>query len=420
MPRYYRALPLCACILLVWATAVRAEITVSTDFEGGSAKIVSVDQATKTIRIMPGGDPARGWPCWWYLRVDGLAAGDTLTLEVAASDAPLPPRGKAPSKLLAASWCQPGRATFSIDGKSWRHSEPGQSRDGRMSYAVAAEGKSLWLAWGPPFTPRDSGDLVAVAGRRQALGGTLRAMQIQRRPALSRLALQQGDLPDEKRLGIWIQARQHAWEWAEAGLAAACVRVARRRRSASPWPSARNARSCSCRSWTSTTRPPATAARRACRRTTIATGPTSPVPCRSGRRPEAAFALGGRESPGPVRRSAQPRPRRQAAFLLCQPRRPARRRWPPQSRPLLHHQPRRNHRPVWRSPTSSATSGPAYDPLWKQISKTLGRRPGPQFAVAVTLETSWNTPHSTTEGYRTVGRQLAQAIEKYLRDDPRK
>ncbi|MGV3756167.1 MAG: hypothetical protein ACO1QS_12365 [Verrucomicrobiota bacterium] len=35
--------------------------------------------------------------------------------------------------------------------------------------------------------------------------------------------------------------------------------------------------------------------------------------------------------------------------------------------------------------------------------------------VAACLETSWNTPHSTTEGYRTVGKQLGQAVTSYLR-----
>jgi hypothetical protein len=36
--------------------------------------------------------------------------------------------------------------------------------------------------------------------------------------------------------------------------------------------------------------------------------------------------------------------------------------------------------------------------------------------VAVTLETSWNTPHSTTTGYRTVGKQLGLAVERYSRE----
>jgi hypothetical protein len=65
-------------------------------------------------------------------------------------------------------------------------------------------------------------------------------------------------------------------------------------------------------------------------------------------------------------------------------------------------------------------SGSSYDPLWKQISKNWVVTHGTPFAVAVTLETTWNSPHSTTDGYQTVGRQLGQSIEKYLRDEPRK
>ena len=37
-----------------------------------------------------------------------------------------------------------------------------------------------------------------------------------------------------------------------------------------------------------------------------------------------------------------------------------------------------------------------------------------QHAVAVSLEIPWDTPHSTPEGYLAVGRQLAQAVARYL------
>src|SRR5262245_146901 len=105
--------------LLLCATA-RAEITVHTDFEGGSAKVVALDQSSRTLRIMPAGNPACGWPCWWYLRVDGLEKGKALTLEVAGSDARLVREGAHYGKLLAASWAQPDRATWSADHKHWR------------------------------------------------------------------------------------------------------------------------------------------------------------------------------------------------------------------------------------------------------------------------------------------------------------
>ena len=88
-------------------TGVAAELRVSTDFEGGSAKVESIDQSARVIRFMPAGDPQRGWPCWWYLRVDGVAKGDRLTLDLAASDRPTRNNGKDTAQPLAASWAMP-------------------------------------------------------------------------------------------------------------------------------------------------------------------------------------------------------------------------------------------------------------------------------------------------------------------------
>jgi hypothetical protein len=40
--------------------------------------------------------------------------------------------------------------------------------------------------------------------------------------------------------------------------------------------------------------------------------------------------------------------------------------------------------------------------------------------VSLTLETPWNTPHSTPEGYQLLGAQLGLAIERYFREDFKK
>jgi len=55
----------------------------------------------------------------------------------------------------------------------------------------------------------------------------------------------------------------------------------------------------------------------------------------------------------------------------------------------------------------------------KRISKNWVVAHTAGHVVAVTLETAWNTPHSTTAGYQTVGRQLGLAVELYLRTSPR-
>jgi hypothetical protein len=65
-------------------------------------------------------------------------------------------------------------------------------------------------------------------------------------------------------------------------------------------------------------------------------------------------------------------------------------------------------------------SGANYDKNWKRISKNWVTFNTADHVVALTLETAWNTPHSTTEGYTVLGRQLGLAIERYLRESPRR
>jgi hypothetical protein len=63
------------------------------------------------------------------------------------------------------------------------------------------------------------------------------------------------------------------------------------------------------------------------------------------------------------------------------------------------------------------TTGASYHPLYKQISGMWVGDHGNPDTVAACLETSWNTPHSTTEGYRTVGKQLGEAVAAYMRNE---
>ena len=64
-------------------------------------------------------------------------------------------------------------------------------------------------------------------------------------------------------------------------------------------------------------------------------------------------------------------------------------------------------------------SGDKYDKDWKAISKNWVTMNTAGHVVALTLETAWNTPDSTTDGYLAVGRNLGQAVERYLRASPR-
>ena len=87
-------------------------------FPGGSAEVESIDQEKRSIRLMPSDHPGHGWRCWWYFQLEGLAAGETITIDV--GDAP---------------WATPDRATVSNDGrKNWQHTETGKRSEKRMVY----------------------------------------------------------------------------------------------------------------------------------------------------------------------------------------------------------------------------------------------------------------------------------------------
>ena len=133
------------CCLFLTASAF-AEIRVSTDFEGGNAEVVSLDQHTKTLRIMLKLHEGRGWPCWWYFRLDGLTLGETITLEVQAQTKPF-----SGDQVLAADWCQPKHAWLSSDGETWTASDEGtRSADKVMSSVAKQSGKPYkWGAAGP-------------------------------------------------------------------------------------------------------------------------------------------------------------------------------------------------------------------------------------------------------------------------------
>jgi len=123
--RLMTIVPVIAMVLATLPATVRAELTVTTDFEGGSAVVDAIDATMREIIVRPGGDPTRGWPCWWYLRIDGLPGGQAATLVVRGSQRHARDNGQDTGKPLAANWALPDQAAVSDDGVTWRHTEPG-------------------------------------------------------------------------------------------------------------------------------------------------------------------------------------------------------------------------------------------------------------------------------------------------------
>jgi hypothetical protein len=378
-------------------------LRVSSDFEGGSVRVLSIDDEQGRISFTPGGDPERGWPCWWFFRIDGLKEGQTLTLEVHGSPLAARNNGVDTGKPLAAGWAMPERATISTDGVAWRHTNPGTLEKGRMRYEVVGTGGPIWAAWGPPFTPRDTDRLIAEAQKTLAQAEPFELSRTRQGRPVRGL-----HLPNDKRPVVWMQARQHAWEsgasWVARGLTEWIV---------SDEAAARDLRS----------------------KVELFIIPIMDVD-------NVATGNGGKESNPrdhnrdwdakpvyPEVEAAQKRLRqfgkegRLSFFIdLHNPaagdKRPFFFVGPPELLTQAGRQ-RREHfidiaarrisDPLKLLETPRIT-GPAYHPLWKQISGQWVNENGNPDTIAICLETSWNTPHSTTEGYRTVGRQLGSSI----------
>ncbi len=160
-------------LLLSLVSAVSAvdaaeSLVVASDFEGASVSGLEIDNTTRTIKFMPGGDPVRRWPCWWYFRIDGITPGETITLHLRGSTATVAKPGSPLQRPLGSSWAMPAQATFSTDGKKWLHSEKGQRHDERMIYTIQPDSASMFVAWGPPYTPSDAAKFVRANQSHQA------------------------------------------------------------------------------------------------------------------------------------------------------------------------------------------------------------------------------------------------------------
>ncbi len=192
--------------VLAWLDRSEPEgITVDSDFEGGSAEVVRVEQASQTVRIMPALVEGRGWPCWWSLKVAGLKPGSELSLEVQPQSTPY--RDKT---VLASNWSQPKHAWQSDDGgETWSATPAGKmGADKVMHYTMAVKGSELHVAWGPPFGASDAEKLLQTIAEK--LPKSQRFELTQTRGGRSVNGIRIG--AEDARHQVWVNARHHAWE----------------------------------------------------------------------------------------------------------------------------------------------------------------------------------------------------------------
>jgi hypothetical protein len=396
-----------------------AELAISTDFPGGSAVLRELDPASGRIAIEPSAHPDHGWPCWWYFRVDGARPGQQLTLEVAASGQPF-----RPGKRLAAAWALPHQPSISGDDAHWQLGQPGTPIKEGRSYSIVAPSERFWLAWGPPFLPAHGEALITEtteklpAAQRFVLAQTRQGRPV---PAI-RIAGPTtvdtaGDGGAADATGaIWVQARQHAWETGSSWVGQGFLR----------WIASDDAEAI----WLRDTHEIFFVPIMDVDNVTLGAGGKEAVPRDHNRDwsdqpvyPEVAAAQAH------IRELADSD--RLRVFLdLHNP--GAGDKQPFFFGPLDYDQMPAPHRQLYDRFLELATEhirGPlAIHPRYRfatyvtteeeraRVSGNWVRNYAGENVIAMTLETAWDTPHSTTDGYQGVGRGLAKTIANFLRE----
>lgn len=378
-----------------------AELTVDSSFPGGSAHIEAIDSQARRIQVVPAAREGRGWVCWWMLKVAGLEPGETLTLDVGGG-----------------VWATPDRAAWSADGKTWKQTPAGVRHEQRIVYTLKAEGRELWLAWGPPYVPSDAAQAVGDAAKKSQHAQAFELCRTREDRSTPAIRVTDPGVDDAGKFGVWVQARQHAWE---SGSSWVCQGFLE-------WLVSDDARAADLRKKAAVTLVPIMDIDNV----TIGAGGKEQKPQDHNRdwsdEPYHKSVAAAQQQIKKLDEAGRfdvfldlhnPDAAARAPFFYASP------------KDLLTEPGQQNLaaflaacREDMNGPLAFVgqvrESGANYDKNWKQISKNWVTQHTRDHVVSVTLETPWNTPESTSEGYRQVGRELGLSLERYLRTAKRR
>ena len=388
-------------------------LTVEADFEGASVCVLEIDEATRSVSFMPGGDPVRGWPCWWYFRLDGITPGETITLRLRGSTAAVDKQ-----KPLSAVWAMPTHATYSMDGETWLHTEKGQLQDEWMIYTLKPDAASVFVAWGPPYTPSTAAKFVRDMSQKFPHANAAELCRSRGDRPIPMLHVREGERIGKQRFGVWVQARQHAWEsgssWVAQGFG--------------EWLLSDDDDAAWLRQHAEVFIIPVMDVDN----TATGNGGKNALPQDHNRdwSPEphwneiiaAQRMIGGLIDEGRMDVFLDlhnPAPGDPSFFyvlpseMLKDPMVSLRDRFID-----LAYQRISQIKPLIPMSNKPKVTGASYHPLWRQISANWVSMNGNPHTVSLCLETIWNYKNSTTTGYRAVGANLAASVREYLGERP--
>ena len=375
--------------LLTFAPSAWSALQVHTNFPGGAMELRKLEPSTQTITFAPANFRNRGWACWWHFKLTGVDTNRPVTLRLQSKS----------------SFGRPGRAMFSYDGRTWKHTRPQKN----FVYVHRSLHDTIHFAWGPPFQLADSRQLVDWAAKQNAGAEAFELCRSNEKRSVPALRWN----PGKARRGAWIQARQHAWESGSSWVCRGFVE----------WLCSGDQLAVRLRTTTRLVVVPIMDADNVER----GAGGKNQLPHDHNRdwsaKPVWAEVAAAQKGIRTLNDAGafdlfidlhNPAPGDHVPFFFA----------PPKTHlpPVRTKNQQRFHElcleTLGREPLKFSErlriSGPGYHPLWRAISKNWVAENTADHAVALTLETAWNTPNSTQEGYLNYGRAFGRAVGRYL------
>lgn len=190
------------CFVVNGQTNFVSEVSVSTNFVSGGGTANVIDYNPVTIFINPHNEGAGGWgQVWWYFKVEGLTIGEQVVLQLE----------NGPGRAGIAP-----RVFFSYDNVVWGLTDNGKSIniDGKsfFKYQHTVRGEKVWFAYDLPYTPDHMEKLLFSEAKRDPGVEVLELCKTKNNRPVMALRFNGNRKNESKKYGIWLQAREHAFE----------------------------------------------------------------------------------------------------------------------------------------------------------------------------------------------------------------
>jgi len=96
------------------------------------------------------------------------------------------------------------QATFSTDGATWLQSEKGTRQDERMIYTFNPMAKSVFVVWGPPYTPSSAAKFVRAMSEKSRHAKATELCHSRGGRPVPMLHVTEGERTLAQRFGVWV------------------------------------------------------------------------------------------------------------------------------------------------------------------------------------------------------------------------